>query len=32
MKQVIKVRKMDAQKLLEQEELFELYKNVVGLE
>ena len=31
-KQVIKVRKMDADKLSEQEALFELYKNAVGLE
>lgn len=31
MKQVIKVRKMDADKLNEQEALFELYKNAVGL-
>jgi uncharacterized protein (UPF0335 family) len=31
-KQVIKARKMDADKLSEQEALFELYKNAVGLE
>ena len=31
-KQVIKVRKMDTDKLNEQEALFELYKNAVGLE
>ena len=31
-KQVIKARKMDADKLNEQEALFELYKNAVGLE
>ncbi|WPX95980.1 DUF2312 domain-containing protein [Candidatus Bandiella euplotis] len=31
-KQVIKARKMDADTLNEQEALFELYKNAVGLE
>lgn len=31
-KQVIKVRKMDTDKLNEQEALYELYKNAVGLE
>ena len=30
-KQVIKVRKMDTDKLSEQEALFELYKDAVGL-
>ena len=31
MKQVIKFRKMDANKLNEQEALLELYKNAIGL-
>ncbi|MSO14064.1 DUF2312 domain-containing protein [Rickettsiales endosymbiont of Trichoplax sp. H2] len=31
-KQVIKARKMDTEKLNEQEALFELYKNAIGLE
>ncbi len=31
MKKVISARKLDADKLLEQEELFDLYKNAVGL-
>ena len=31
-RQVIRARKMDAEKLNEQEALFELYKNAIGLE
>ena len=31
-RQVIKARKMDTDKLNEQEALFELYKNAIGLE
>ena len=31
-RQVIKARKMDTEKLNEQEALFELYKNAIGLE
>lgn len=31
-KQVIRARKMDAEQLNEQEALFELYKNAIGLE